>query len=463
MFAYKFFPIPVKKLFLAVLLVMLAGLAGWLVLAGRNPQGLPSLVTLPDGTSIRIIAVTYGTNHVVGSKLARVTARLPSVLQGILVRVFGSRAVPAQKMTTPTPELLVWVDHQTNRLGVKLPGPAYCTAFLGDGSNFISGPEVYMSSYLPWSMVEAIHFTVFPRRDREITLNIFDHNATGVASRYASLLFANPVYRNYPDWQSETLPATKRMGDLEVTLQGVETGHDNNLSYVRNKNGSYSTIHGTNRVDGRNNTAVELKLRPLGNSNELWQVAGVEVSDATSNIVHNSGMSSGANGAELSFEPGLWPGESAWKLKLTLKRMEGFRREEIIEFKNVPLGEVDHTNVIGWTTNVAGAAVTIQDFKRRAPIANNQGFSSSSISTAHIALPQIPAGTELDLLRVVFDTGETNHPDFWTTSGTERDYGFRAVPPAAKTGDFTFAIQQSRTVEFTVKPELPKMKAEAGK
>lgn len=452
-----------KKPILAALTVMLVALACWFILARHKSQPLPARVTLPDGTSVRILAVTYGTNHVVGTKFARVTARLPVALQDILKDILGQPAMPVQTMTTPTPELLVWLDHRTNSLSAKTPNSgSYFTAFLSDGSNFISGPDAFLNSS-PWSQVEALRFGVFPRRDRQITLNIFNHDSSGGVRLCNSLSFANPLYRNYPQWQAEPLPATKRAGDAEVTLLGFETGHDNSSTSSSRRDGSSVITYGTNRLDGENNTVMQLKLRPLMNTNEIWQVAGVEVSDSTGNSTHNSGMSSwGGNNANFSFTPGLWPIEAAWKLKVEIKRSEGFRPEEIFMFKNVPLGELNRTNIIAWATNVAGITVTLQSIYRSAPQTNNS-WSSSQLSEVHFLLTSPPAGTQLDLLRMVCDTGKTNQCMSWGSGENERHYKYREIPLAAKTADFTIAIQQSRTVEFTIKPQLPQVKAEAKK
>ena len=61
--------------------------------------------------------------------------------------------------------------------------------------------------------------------------------------------------------------------------------------------------------------------------------------------------------------PGLWPTEAAWKLKVEIKRTEGFRQEEIFMFNHVPLGALDRTNTIAWSTNVAGLTVTLPEQK----------------------------------------------------------------------------------------------------
>lgn len=451
-----------KKRILAALAAALFGLAGGLFLTRQKPQPLSAPITLPDRTSLRVLAVTYGTNHVFGTRTARMAARLPSALQDVLVDILGQRAAPAQVVTTPTPELVLWLDHRTNSAGAATPISAYFTALLSDGSNFISGQEDSLLSFLPWgSRVESLHFSVFPRRDPQMTLNIFYHDTNGGVRICNNLSFANPLYRGFPQWQAEPLPATRRVGDVEVTLLGLETGHDGNSSAGPGRDGRMVVTYGTNRLDGQNHTAVELKLRPVANTNELWQVIGVEFSDATGNRGHNTGMSwAGSDNGSFSFMPGLWPNEAAWKLKLEINRSQGFRPEELFTFQRVPLGALDRTNTIAWTTNVAGVAVTLQYVHRRAPL-TNEAWSSTQLSEVHFTVTTPPTGTQVDLLRMVCDTGKTNHSDASSSSANQRDYCFRDIPLAAQTADFTFAIQQSRTVEFVVKPQLPEVKAAA--
>ncbi|MDB6021564.1 MAG: hypothetical protein JWQ04_1421 [Pedosphaera sp.] len=441
-----------KKLILAAFTLILIGLAGWFALAKRGAQPPRASVTLPDGTSLSLRAMTYGTNHVVGTPAARAVARLPTGLQNIVRFFLGQGAFPVLTSTTSTPELLVWLDRQTNGPVMTILNNDYYTAFFGDGSNFISGEDAYLNNFLTGSPTEMLHFRTFPRRDRIITLNIFHHDFKGGTRLCASLPMANPEHKIYPKWQAEPLPVTKLVGDVEASLLGLETGHDNDRSH---REGNAGVVYGTNRLDGRNYTVANLKLRPLVNTNETWQATSVEVSDATGNSAHNSGMGWSGEASEFTFSPSLWPGETAWKLKLEIKRTGGFRPEELFVFKSVPLGELKRTNVIAWTTNVGGITVTLQSIHRLPPQTNNWGSSSqsSNVKFTHSALP---AGTQLDLLRVVWSTGKTNHSESWSSSGNERDYHFREIPPDAQTADFTFAIQQSRTVEFTVKPELPK-------
>ncbi len=84
-------------------------------------------------------------------------------------------------------------------------------------------------------------------------------------------------------------------------------------------------------------------------------------------------------------------------------------------------------------------------------IRSNNRFMPSSVKFTNLRLP---AGTRLDLLRIAYNQGTTNQSESFSFSDNERDYFVSQIPLDAKTADFTFAIHQSRFVEFIVHTEL---------
>jgi len=189
-------------------LIVLAGI----VVALRQPKPIASgPLALPDGSVVRILAVTYGTNHVVGRPLARLVGRMPAVLQSVLVRLLGNRAAAQFSTTTSEPKLVVWLGRATNN-AVTPPASSYITAFLADAGGFISGDSAFMSGW--WSNPEQMQFRVIPRRDPVITVNFFYHSPTGSVTQCGSLPFANPLFGRFPQWQPERLsgkPAARAM------------------------------------------------------------------------------------------------------------------------------------------------------------------------------------------------------------------------------------------------------------
>jgi hypothetical protein len=439
-------------------------LAG-IVVAVRQPRPLFSgPLTLPDGEVVRVVGVTYGTNHLVGRPLARAVAHLPAGAQAVLKRLLGRRALLEASTTTSEPRLIVWLARATNN-GATPPIVSYLSALLSDSSGFISGDSAPFS--VSWPHPAEVSFQVFPRRDPAMALNFFYHSPTGGVIRGGSLPVANPVHGKFPQWQPEPLPATRRAGDVAVTLDNLSTGHNGNTTYRSVPGGGGAIEFGTNGVNDPNETVCAVHFHPLTNTNEVWVVAGEEVSDATGNRARYTrlGLVRPEDGY-FTFEPGLWPKESAWKLRCEIKRAKGFAADETFVFRDVPLGGLGETNRLGWTTNFAGVTVTLDQIIRRTPTTGND-FSWENKSQVQFSTRGLTNGVHLDLVSARTDTGTMLESPLWSSGGNQRTYrfrtlrangwditfGFRNLPADARSAAFTFAVQHSRWVEFMVKPE----------
>jgi hypothetical protein len=186
-----------------------------LFLALRPPAQITSgPLTLPDGSVVRIMAVTYGTNHVVGTALARMVAHFPRPLRAITTRILGPRVAAQYSATTSIPKLIIWLDRSTNGLYTP-PGTGYFSASLANARAFVSGNEQTFGYW--YGNPPQLRFDVFPRRERQIRLALFEHSSSGSVTNCGSLTFDNPAFANYPQWEPEPLPATKHIGDVEAT------------------------------------------------------------------------------------------------------------------------------------------------------------------------------------------------------------------------------------------------------
>jgi len=448
-------------------------LAG-IIAAVRQPPAVTSgPLTLPDGAVVHIVGVTYGTNHFLGPPLARLVARMPTGTRAALQRLLGRHGMLQRSTTTSEPKLIVWLRCATNSVPSP-PGSGYFTAILSDASGFLSGDTAFFHGW--WSAPEGLEFHVFPRRDPVIGVNFFYHSTTGGVTRCGSLSFANPLHGRFPQWQPEPLPATRYAGDVAVTLDNLSTGHEWNASYRSVPGGGGAVEFGTNAGNDRNETGCAVHLNPLTNTNEVWVVASEEVSDATGNRALYTLLGLGRpEDGYFTFEPGLWPNESAWKLRCEIKRSRGFAPGEMFVFRDVPLGGLGETNRLGWTTNFAGVTVTLDQFIRRTPTTGND-FSLENKSQVQFSWRGLTNGVHLDLVSVRTDTGTELESPSWSSGGNQRTYsfrgppadgrtadlthGFRNVPGDARTADFKFAMQRSRWVEFMVKPEVGAFRVE---
>lgn len=388
-----------------------------LIVVLRKPVQIPpsAWLVLPDGSSNRIVAVTYGTNHLIGPAFGRMMAHLPEVVQDEL-------PVLIHRTDMVRPALVVWIEHRP--IPSTPPSASWDEAYqrLSDGDGFISGPRNSPAGSFGTLDIGPAVFEAFPRRDPKLTVNFFYRLPSGQVTNCGSLQFPNPLQRAYPEWQPEPLPAKRVTSDFEVTLLGVQARKDD--------------------------TWVDLRM-PTPAGGVTWQIVGVECSDATGNSVHDYPMNFSfrgdgrGNDIGFSLQSGLWPSEKAWKLKLELARTSGFAPDTLLTFEHVPLGPAGGSSVVGWTTNFAGVILTLDRITRGTP------------SNLKLTNSRLPAGTRLDLLSIAYDQGTTNRCESFSFSDTERDYALSQIPPDAKTADFTFAIHQSRFVEFTVHPEPP--------
>ena len=410
-----------KKLLAAV--AALTVLVVVLVIVLREPAQTPPSAWLifPDGSSNRIVAVTFGTNHLIGTPLGRMIARLPDAVQDEL-------PVLTHRTETPRPALVVWIEHRA-KPGAPPPAPGAAYERLSDGDGFISGPQNSPTGSFGTMDIGPAVFEAFPRRDPKLTVNFFYQSPTGQITNCGSLQFPNPQHRAYPEWQPEPLPAKKVTGDFEVTLLAVHTGNDD--------------------------TRVDLRM-PSPAGGPAWQIVGVECSDATGNSIHSFPMNLSVRENDIGFslQSGLWPSEKTWKLKFEMARTTGFAPDTLLTFKNVSLGPVNSTNFVGWSTNFAGVTLALEGITRRAP--NTNAFNNSMLSSnVKFTNSRLPAGTRLDLLRVAYDQGTATPSESFSFSDNERNYSVSRIPLDAKTADFTFAVHQSRFVEFTIHSELP--------
>jgi hypothetical protein len=409
-------------------------------------------LALPDGSVVRIVAVTYGTNHVIGPPVWRSLAQLPTKWQGSLRRWqwFGNRISKVRTTRTSDPTMIVWLEGATNNV-TTLSGRSSFDVCLADGSGFTSGNSAWLGGW--WVNPVELDFHAVPRRDPIITINFFSRNPDGTVRSCGSLPFANPIFGKFPQWQPESLPSTKHACDVAVTLEKFSTGHDNNISYKSFSGGRRGVEFGTNRVE-RNQNVCFIHAVPLNGTNQAWRVVDAELSDATGNRLHCTGTGWGGESEDyFTFEPGLWLSESAWKLKCEIKRIKGFAPEELLVFKDVPLGRLQATNRVGWTTNLSGVSVTFDYISRRPPQTNNT-WSSDKMSDAHFIIHGLTNGLLLDLVNASADNGTNLQFPSWSSSGSEQNYYLKNIPLDATTADFTFAVHRSQAVDFLVKPEV---------
>jgi hypothetical protein len=197
-----------------------------------------------------------------------------------------------------------------------------------------------------------------------------------------------------------------------------------------------------------------MRLRATGNTNEIWRASGVVMSDATGNRVEHETFDTDNETGYVVFSPALWTSEPAWKLDFEITRDAGFSPGELFTFHDVPLGALNATNRIGWTTNCNGVQVTLEQTARRERPRKPDYWTPASEFELRLGVAGLTNDLLLDLISATTDVGPELGCYYLQSDGeTNQLHHFNPPPPGAKSASFTFAVQRSRRVEFLVKPE----------
>jgi hypothetical protein len=259
----------------------------------------------------------------------------------------------------------------------------------------------------------------------------------------------------------------KKAGDLEVRLEDFVAGNP--------VPGSQKTL-----ANGHQIAALKLPKRGMGGEtfpkapsetdfvvtfhspnlpNYEWHYVNAELSDATGNVLRSDWDSD-----MVGFFDTLFPDETAWRLKLEVKRISGFSPEELVTFTNVPVPIVGATITNRMTKTFAGVKFALQEFNRKPnPTNAREPVPTIEQSWIHFEIHAPPHGVEVEVAQVRTDRG-WNIEALSAKAGETLPIGFKGVPESAysvflksipanaKAVDITWVVQRTRSVEFMVKP-----------
>jgi|GEM_PF-3090779 len=410
-------------------LVLLAG-GAWLAL--RDDGSANPRLVLSDGSVLIFRGTTYGTNHQFAAPGWRgiVGLVLPNRLKG---RLGGA------SISTPTPSLTIWVE----RRGAS-GGWLNLSYVLGSGTNFAQAHSTHSTSSSGGrggAIIEGHGFAAFPRRERNITLRLYDR---GQGGKYwdnphfaGEITFRNPAPFTGPHWTPEPLPATKRVGDFDVTLKDVFA----NADWGRRR-----------PLDGATNPAnlsvfARLHFSRDGRKLEEWSSPKVELSDATGNKLASSSWTGWWQDKdyELQFQGTLWPDEQAWRMRFELSRTTNFTSAELFTFRGIPVGGTSLTNNAAFRTNLQGATVTIES------VSSRPQYRATYELFVRVR-PDRP-DYRLSLVAAQDDAGRAIRQQGASWGSGEYKYSIN-VHTNARTLDVTVALHQSRYAEFLAAPRL---------
>ena len=270
------------------------------------PTAPRQIITLPNGDKLEFAGTTYSTNIVPPSLIYRVAENMPKAMADLIRKHVWAQMPRFDEpmMQYQTPQLLVWF----RRLGTNAQanGLKPVITRLADQAGVEAGGG---SHFVVWHEWTGAQFALIPRRSRVIECVLYSHaNESGGTNVIGRITFPNPVCGRFPDWQAETLPATKSAGDLEVRLDNFvildPTATTPRVALMRGPRGSVITLDLTTNIiagDGGGSwlggkprdvgqaadTAFRISFSPANETNDAWVLQDYDLSDATGNIIHH--------------------------------------------------------------------------------------------------------------------------------------------------------------------------------
>lgn len=425
-----------RRLGIAAALLLFAALVTVQVVnTGRTK--LPPPITLPDGSKLRVVRVSFSKEHPAPGKwwypLAR---RLPAAWHARL------RLNPGAVMTSLQPTLGIWcvwehpgvaatswdlglMDEEGNEAGV------------GNYRSFTSD-EAGELSYRGWT------FEAFPRRGATLKLRFYVQNPQGKQVLGGSFHVQNPVRGNFPVWRPQPLPVVVTRGDLKITFNRLVVGVD--------LLAPFSQFEGNITSAAR----VDFQLAGPGKSADYLSLDRIDVADATGNaVVPNMFMQDRVDDRRwMTFNSHLWASESAWKVRVEFMRNEKavFTTNELIIVNGLALPTTDGRTELNLATNRLGHTVRVLGLTRETFQNRPAGLAGADVRLEVEVTPAL-SDKRLTVVSMRDDQGRTCEmvgPAYF--SGF---YAFGFNPePDAKSLDITLAVQEVVSAEFLMKPEL---------
>jgi hypothetical protein len=192
------------------------------LMLGRARPVEDHAVILSDGTSLRLLTVTMGTNHQAGLRFAHLFKILPKTVAESIEGWIGNKPSGMSLQTSET-NLVVWFEQKGPPWGTRVSRSVMLKASGGR----ISGEEQHAGFHLTTGQTNRIHsirFRNWPRREEWIECDIFERDAQHENQKIGSFKFRNPTITDRPSWTHDHSPTVQYAGDLKVTLRILQPG-----------------------------------------------------------------------------------------------------------------------------------------------------------------------------------------------------------------------------------------------
>jgi hypothetical protein len=447
-----------RKVIIIIALVAVALLAGlFLLLPARKPA---LSWTLPDGSKLRLLKVTYGTtNHIVDYGHSLKDLLFP------LVPAKYRQKFNFQTLTLSVPPpggLIVWFERSGINPAMNPPATALPIGSLFSINNIRvfdeTGNEsppytIYRRTLTNKAEIIAVMLNHYPRRAKTIGLRIYE-SAAPTAKLLAEFQVRNPAPQHPHEWAPEPLPATRRTNDLELTLLRLESDPLTPDSASPGGRPNQSQIH------------AAFEVRESGNTATNWSIAGITFSNVLGESFSAQYPATGAaqNLTALPIAGRFWAEDPAWVMHVELGAIGGQTPDATWTINGLELpnaaGPAPASMFTNLTTNLLGVQVTLTNVQMTGAAARTaRGTPPAKILSLVF---EAPASLWLGVPQVLDEQGQPLQPRGTTTrpptapnlpGNRPRQQIFRyTVPEGTKTVNVTVGASHLVAFEFLVRP-----------
>jgi hypothetical protein len=397
----------------------------------------PQIIKLADGTKLTLLGVTYGKHHV-APKIKAANGR--------------ARSAGGARIDSTNNTIVVWIDAETK----PNQYPNY-QLLVYDKANTacVSAWARAQSQNVNGSMIMGFMLDAYPRWDGKMILRVLSQGNGGQRLAKENFVISNPARVSVAKWAAEPLPDTQSDGDLNVTLTRFNYGAP-----------GFNFGGGSTKNNDPMNKAVlaAFQAEQKGVTATNWEPIRIETSDAAGNQAQLRSWSNTRQNGELvmTYQWGLWPDESPWKLRVEFSKQSGFTDDESWTVQNLPVSpgsqqEMWNYNNQNSRTKPAFAETTLNGIHLKIfpaiQFTNQFGGNGDKPGGFRVHADQPLDGMQLRIVKAASDQGrdlQSYNGSSW--GGNDRQFQMQNMRNT-QTMTVTLALVKSRFVEFTVKPE----------
>ena len=404
----------------------------------------PQTAMLPDGHSLSLERVDFGTRLEFGSRWSALATRwLP---KGLL-RKLGIKTGTTLHDGKPAVGIWLVYDGSVKKFGHRME------FLVGDDSGYFGGrswrtmQRDYGSSN---HTIIGIALESFPRRSRKIRLGAFLPDKSWNRELVAEFLIDNPIYgTSLPVWPAEVLPVSRVTNGLEITLNRLAFGV-----------GSARVFKGDSReYDPR--ALATFTVTTNGVLTKDWKPDAVIMTDATGN--ERKQGSWGSNWREMTnyfqWAPTLWPdtGGMRFRFEFTRGTKAAFATNELLVLRSLVVPTNTAVTELQLVTNMFGHHVRVLGLAGKNGRFTNHHRSTSGELTLEVVVDPPMLDKQIDLIAGKDEKGRKVDVGGASWSRDSGRYSFRVEPHnQAEELDLTLAVHESVYVNFVVEPEMLK-------